>query len=517
MDVGALAGVPLSGGWALRAGAALADAFSSLAWSSGLEELQPSVLRLGLALEGRPAWWLAFQQDHLDRQGGGASNQWRVGFQTAFFNQALHLRGGATQAQGAGLYYSGGMGVEWSWLDGRLGLDYAILVPGDGHPGSFLRQGVELRWSRRPGRGEPAAGLRNLIQDNGKIRHARIALAEGPVDTAAWELRLRDRRGRVVKTLKGRGALPPSLSWDGRDETGELVDAGGLGYELRTTSASGRTTRRSSLLEPTSAALGGVDQALAEVEPGLELRASPGSSAPVRAKPRLRGGGGLTVAGADFDLSGLQGSSAEGEWSLRIRDESGRTVKEIRGRGRIPKKLRWEGKDELGNPVDPGLGATFELRVTDATGKETVAEDDLVRGEGLLEARRSNLASEGLRWEAAEMETRAAAPCRIVAGEVLCHFEFEPASSRLGPEARVIFEEAAFLSAGQGSLRLRVDGFAAEDEPEPRALSQARADAVLRRLVEGGGFNYRDIEAVGHGAIRGPGARSVKLSISRRP
>lgn len=513
MDLGALAGLPLARGWALRLGVAAADLASSLAWGNGLEEVQPAVLRLGAALEARPGWWLALQHDHLDRQAGSGAGQWRLGGQAAFLDQALSLRAGATQAQGGALHYTLGLGGQAVWAGQGWGLDYALLVPAEAGPGLEARHVLALRWKPQAPRVEPQAGLRNYVKDpaSGKV-HARIALAEGPPDTEAWQLDLKDREGRVVRSFKGRGPLPPSVAWDGKDADGALVAAEGLSYDLRTTTAGGRMARRRSLLGPAGADLAGLDQDLARVDGGFGLRGGGAVAAPARARARLKGDGSLQVQGADFDLSGLRGSG-DGEWSLRIRDESGQTVREIRGRGELPRTLRWEGVDDLGRPVEIGLGATYEIRVTDASGRQQVREHDLVRPETLAQARRPLAPPPA---PAAPRTVGAgAASCRVQGVKVVCDFRFEPGSHRLAPQARAALEEALFLAAGVQGLRIQVTGHAAEGEgPDALDLSQARADAVLRLLVESQGLDPSELQAKGLGPGRGPHA---ELSIDLAP
>jgi outer membrane protein OmpA-like peptidoglycan-associated protein len=516
MDAGALAGMPLPGGWALRLGGSAGDLVSSLAWQNGLEEQQPTTLRLGAALEARPGTWLAFQSDQLDRSGGSGDSQWRAGAQAALFDQSLFLRAGATAATNGGLYYTAGLGGHLSFGGQGLSVDYALLVPSDTSNGAALRHVAALRWQLQPGRREPAAGISNLIKDpnSGKVRHARIALAEGPKDTQAWQLDLKDEHGHVVRSFKGSGPLPPSVAWDGKDDAGATVDAGGLSYDLRTTSSNGRTAQRRSLLAPAGQALGNVDQDLANVEDsGFGLRSGGGAAAaPVRAKPRLRSGG-EQVQGADFDLRGLQSGDAEGgEWSVRIRDESGRTVKEIKGHGSIPKTVRWEGKDDLGRPVDVGLGASYEIRVTDASGKERVSEDDLVHEESLPKAKpaRASVADSGEAVTEASGDGLPASGCKVVGGKVVCTFHFAEGSSKLPEQSRSVIEEARFLSSGRHGLRLFVDGHADASEAQGMELSQARADAVLRDLVEGRSLDFDAMVATGLGARRpaGQGAAS---------
>lgn len=433
------------------------------------------------------------------------------------------MRAGATQAGAGALYYSAGVGAQGRLMGQALSLDYALLLPGSSSDVASLRHVLALSWHLQPGRSEPAAGISNLIKDpnNGQLRHARIALAEGPKDTAAWQLELKDRQGKLVRTFHGNGPLPPSLAWDGKDDAGQVAETDGLSYDLRTTSGSGRIAQRRSLLGPASHALLGLDQAMADADGGaFGLRQDQGQPAPApRSKALIRGGD--KVLGADFNLQGLQGEG-DGDWSLRIRDESGRTVKEIKGRGKIPKDLHWEGKDDLGRLVDVGLGATYEVRVTDASGQEKVTEDDLVRGDRL--ARNSALAKAAGEATVASDATEGPVPddglpasgCRVVGNKVLCTFHFEPGSAKLPRQAEAVIQEANFLSAGRQGLRISVDGYAAPDEGgRGMELSQDRADAVMRRLVEGSDLEYDAVISTGRGTRR-PAAAAQTPAQGRR-
>ena len=150
MDAGAALSIPLGGDWRLRAGVAASDLASSLAWADGLEEVQPSVLRYGAALEPAPGTWLAVQQDHLDRQGNGGLDQWRAGAQASFWGQRVAVRAGATQASGGDLYATAGLGFSLPWPGQRVSVDYGVMAPIDPGPGSALRHLASLSWRFGP-------------------------------------------------------------------------------------------------------------------------------------------------------------------------------------------------------------------------------------------------------------------------------------------------------------------------------------------------------------------------------
>jgi flagellar motor protein MotB len=110
----------------------------------------------------------------------------------------------------------------------------------------------------------------------------------------------------------------------------------------------------------------------------------------------------------------------------------------------------------------------------------------------------------------------------VVGPQVRCSFHFEPASARLPAQASAVIEEILFLSGGRSGLRLSITGYAGdEDGPGRLELAQARADAVMRRLVETPGLDYRAVQSLGQSigtdAGSGPRGRRVVLTIEDEP
>jgi outer membrane protein OmpA-like peptidoglycan-associated protein len=252
MDVGALAAVPLGGTWRLDLGLAGTDLLSSLSWGDGLTEEQPSVLRAGAAIEPLPGTWAAFEEDQLESLGEPGVDQWRAGLQISLFDRRAALRAGATQAQQGVLYYTAGLGVRLPSADRGLELDYAVLIPNADSAGGERRQVVSLLWHFGAARSPEATIQLERRGRDGQVEEARIALAEGPTDALDWSLELTDPSGKIVRTIKGHGLLPPGVDWDGKDEAGEPVDADGLSYVLRVTRASGEVVQSRALLAPSA-------------------------------------------------------------------------------------------------------------------------------------------------------------------------------------------------------------------------------------------------------------------------
>lgn len=479
MDAGALAAFPLGGAWRLRLGVAGTDLISSLAWGDGLEEVQPAVTREGLALEAAPGTWLAFEQDQLDRQGNGGSTQWRAGLQFSLLDQQLALRLGATQAELGALYYTAGLGGSVPWTARRLEADYSVLVPSDGSASEgALRHVFSLRWRFEVAKAIGAALRQELKDRQGRVNLARIALAPGPDDVQDWSLEIRDRHGKTVRILQGSGLLPPGVIWDGKDAAGFPVQAAGISYVLRATRASGTLIEHHALLAP--AADLGLDNTLAGAEGGFGLRAAATASV-VRPKVALKGSGDLAVSSALFDLSGVADAAKATAWEVRIVDAAGKTVRTLHGKGRLPKSVSWEGTDDLGRPVEGSLGSSFEVRVTAPDGRQRIAAAAPVVPE-------SGFADLAERARGRGLQLEASCGSDPATGQPLCVFYFDRDSTRLTDSDLDALAAAAALAEDKGLQEAVIDGHADHEGGRDTTdqLSQERADAVLKALVERG-------------------------------
>lgn len=491
MDLGAAAKIPLGGTWALRLGAAGSDLASSLAWANGLEEAQPSVMRLGTALEMRPGTWLSLQSDRLDRQTGNGSSQWRLGLQTGWFDQRLFVRGGLTQADASALYSTVGLGGRMEWMRQSFEMDYALLVPSNDAGGAALRHLATLRWRFALPAPAPEAGLGHVLKDDqGHVNHARIVLAQqAPLDTRDWELALKDQKGRVIKTFKGHGAIPPSVAWDGRGDDGNFASVDGVSYDLRATDSKGKTLERHAILGPASAITEGLEGEFASVDGAtFGMREGKGAVEKPRVRPSLKGKQDLVVSGAEFDLSSVQDETAK-NWELRIVDAEGKTVKSYFGSGRPPKSLNWSGTDELGQPVEAGLGAGYVLRVTGSDGAVKKVSDELVSQESYTAL------AEKARSKPKE------APCvrDRVRGELVCTLRFDKGSAELDAEGEQTLTQVLTVLKEVHFREVSIEGHADNEgaRDDNYQLSQARADIAMKVLVEKGGARLTSLVAVG--------------------
>ncbi len=523
MDLGLRFGLPLANAWGKRLdlGFAATDLVSSLAWSNGVEELQPLGLQGGVTWMGA-AWSLAAQLDRIDRP-GSVLQQWRVGGAWDALGSWLTLRAGATSAQSGPLYVTAGLGTGIYVGATRWQLDYATVMPTEsGTLAQTARQLLSLSAAfgvKLEATAEPEAELDKILTDprTGKVKLARIGLrsAEG-IDTKDWELAITDKRGRVLRTFKGKGALPPSVAWDGKGMDGRAVASDGLTYALRTTDPTGRQSEKRSMLAPANAALSADYQTVGDNNARYGLRPDETMSqegARPKVRPSLKGADSL--GGASFDLSDVDGASTAKRWELRVVDAEGKTVKKFSGTGRPPKDLRWEGNDDLGQPVAGALGAGYVLRVEDESGKAKVLADELVTQASLGEAMQARQTRDD------DQDEASSAVCRKdSAGTWTCVVHFSRGAQALDRQGRSEMRRIAKIIKGRKFAKIEIEGSAASEGDDMQALAQARADQVLRVMVEKYGANAPEIvssaieeDALGASAWSTRDARRVQIRL----
>lgn len=68
--------------------------------------------------------------------------------------------------------------------------------------------------------------------DSGTLSQVAIQMpSAGSTDVKGWELKIQDPSGNAVRTMKGTGAMPPGLVWDGKNDQGQAV-AGAMGLRV---------------------------------------------------------------------------------------------------------------------------------------------------------------------------------------------------------------------------------------------------------------------------------------------
>lgn len=160
-----------------------------------------------------------------------------------------------------------------------------------------------------------------------------------PDAVTAWRLAVLDARGREERVYEGRGPAPSQVAWDGRDDKGQVLPDGLYRGRLELESEGGlKAEARSGEVELDSTP----PQVGAQVAPIVVLPDSGGAVlVPVR------------VAIAAQDKHGVGG------WKLEVRDRQGAVVRAFSGEGEPSQPLVWDGTDAAGRGIQSGQTYTF--------------------------------------------------------------------------------------------------------------------------------------------------------------
>lgn len=196
--------------------------------------------------------------------------------------------------------------------------------------------------TRSPGR--PVAGVplkkRPLtlsppaFSPNGDGRHDAVTVtlpALRPGEIEQWELTFTDRDGRIRRRASGRDPLPPSWIWNGLDDAGQSCPDGTYRVLLKT--------------------WGAEQTLLSEDDRTVDLMTQTtrfGIVPSTRAFSPTRGRGVL------FQVRSPE-TETVGSWEFEVSDSgTNRVVYATQGRGRLPKRISWNGRDAKGVPVPDG-------------------------------------------------------------------------------------------------------------------------------------------------------------------
>jgi len=225
---------------------------------------------------------------------------------------------------------------EWRGRD-RVGEKAGEIQIGDGEEPTGTAVPTPTRVAGRPVSGVPLRKLQFSVSPpvfspngDGQADTTTISLIGArPDGIARWEVEFLQLPGKsAVKRFDGNGPPPPMFVWDGSDDAGKTVKDGRFEVVLRTYDPEG--------------ALGSEDLQPVEVrsaQVNLALSAEPPVFSPNRDGVKDR---------VTFKLSGDPGIPVAA-WELEISDAaSEKVVYSVRGKGKLPKRVRWDGLDRDG-------------------------------------------------------------------------------------------------------------------------------------------------------------------------
>jgi outer membrane protein OmpA-like peptidoglycan-associated protein len=322
-----------------------------------------------------------------------------------------------------------GIGFRWQFAAAALAqFDYAMAPFGT--LGTVHQAALLVRWnipqaSHVVTPSMPAIMERKSAKPTMVIEPKQIKLTQPAKE---WKVEITDDKGRVVKTFAGAGVPPKTLNWDGTDERGKvLTGSNQFKVVLKAKDVNNREVRS--------------DARMASVTAESRLR-------PVAGKP--------AYPGVVFSLP--QGNYRL--WQLKVED-GGRLVRAWEGQGSPEKRIKWDGMDSGGKPLQMKKPA-YSWQFVEEDGQKTSGERSLSQVEAWIKP------------EAYSDQVR------------MVGVKFSGVSTDLSDEHHVVMEKAARFIAEHPGSALTVESYA--DAPgtdeDNYNLAKARAEKVLQSMIE---------------------------------
>jgi outer membrane protein OmpA-like peptidoglycan-associated protein len=165
-------------------------------------------------------------------------------------------------------------------------------------------------------------------------------------------------------------------------------------------------------------------------------------------------------------------------WKFEVTDPRGRLVKTFKGDTDLPENIFWDGRDENGLVVPDAEKSDFSLWVVDKSGKETrTGEKKSVRNPFSIQGAQGKI--------------------RKITGLWFRFLDSDIQEAILGK-----LREIAQIIRKNPNVQVTIQGHAWEEgsAEETLRLSQERADAVLRFLIEEEGISPKNISSIGYGS-----------------
>ena len=170
-----------------------------------------------------------------------------------------------------------------------------------------------------------------------------------------WTVTVEDSVGRTMKSVKGSGAIPESIEWDGAVNGGVAPEGS---YSARVEVEWAKGDRREVVSDPF---------VLDVSPPTVSLTTT--SSPFVKKDGKIEGQTFITIE-VD-DVSGVE------DWSLDIVDKSGEVVRSYEGEGDPSDKIIWEGESEREREYEEVEELILRIKVTDKLGNTRSFEQPL--------------------------------------------------------------------------------------------------------------------------------------------
>lgn len=300
------------------------------------------------------------------------------------------------------------------------------------------------------------------------------------VGVKEWKLNIRDSEGNLLKTISGTGAIPKNLVWTPSGSTsigGDLLSGRkiqAIKYDLEFKDNQGRATVVS---DQVRFAMGqALEQSYRLPLPLREFKVNSGQEVLVASLPSLLSADTKAAKGAPFVMRVPRAGQVR-SWRFEIFDTEGRSVRSFRGIGAPPDNIFWDGLDESGVAVPKSEQATFKLWVLGSEGEQATSDKRVIRNPFTVAATQGKI--------------------RKISGIWFRFLESDIQEAVMGK-----LKELALLLRRDENVQLTIQGHAWDEGGalEELRLSQDRADAVLRYLIEQESLSPRNVSSIGFGS-----------------
>ena len=168
----------------------------------------------------------------------------------------------------------------------------------------------------------------SLFSPNGDERKDFVRIRQTGSDEEVWNAAIADEDGTIVRRFTWRDAVPQSVEWNGRDESGRVVTDGAYTYTLSATDRAGN-----------SGGSGDVSLRVDNRSTAISISAAPAAFSP----------NGDATADAVIFVPTLSLASGIDRYWLEIVDEDGEVVQTREASGQVPRELTWDGRTDSGS------------------------------------------------------------------------------------------------------------------------------------------------------------------------
>jgi len=311
----------------------------------------------------------------------------------------------------------------------------------------------------------------NVSVEDGQIKSVSFKPNVPQEKVKEWTLNIKSSDGKIVKTFSGVGEVPKNLSWDGTDSFGKIsrADANYI-FDFKAKDMSGQIVKTvGQIIQPKKFDYMNVEEKRFIPIKGKEMLVAPVTllvSSDTEERKQV-----------PFVMVNEKIKNVK-NWTFDVYDKAGAPLKKFRGDGAMPSYLVWDGKDYDGNYAEDLKNCKYVLTINGTDGKKSeIKERQVIRDPFIIASKTKKL----------KMAKR---------------IYFESNAYDLLPEMTQRLNEIGDEISRQNRTQIYIQGHSSGegDRNYNILLSQLRAKAVLRYLVEKYRISPLSITTVGYGS-----------------